>query len=249
MEPATNQQRLKFLVTSGQATYSYDLPQDGTAIICPLTLGDGAYQFRVMQNTSGDNYVELLSATVPVALNSERAPFTMPNAYCNYTDTSACVKKARELTKDAQNQGDAVKDICQWMVDNVSCDYDKTSNLKQATGYVPNPDKTLTSKKGICFDYASLGAAMLRSVGIPTKYATAYATAYMPSSSMVPDSQPPWKARVLFQNTPSRWCILARHPDALSAPCAAWDASTTAKIVSLINCATLWSIRLRSCAL
>lgn len=79
MEPATNQQRLKFLVTSGQATYSYDLPQDDTAIICPLTLGDGAYQFRVMQNTSGDNYVELLSATVSVTLNSERAPFTMPN--------------------------------------------------------------------------------------------------------------------------------------------------------------------------
>lgn len=110
---ATNQQRLKFLVTSGQATYSYDLPQDGTAIICPLTLGDDVYQFRVMQNTSGDNYVELLSATVSVTLNSERAPFTMPNVYCNYTDTSACVKKARELTKDAQNQGDAVKDICQ----------------------------------------------------------------------------------------------------------------------------------------
>lgn len=54
------------------------------------------------------------------------------------------------------------------MVDNVSYDNDKTYNLKQATGYVPNPDKTLTSKKGICFDYASLGAAMLRSVGIPT---------------------------------------------------------------------------------
>lgn len=171
---ATNQQRLKFLVTSGQATYSYDLPQDGTAIICPLTFGDGAYQFRVMQNTSGDNYVELLSATVSVALSSERAPFTVPNVYCNYTDTSACVKKARELTKDAQNQGDAVKDICQWVVDNVSYDNDKASKLKQATGYIPNPDKTLTSKKGVCFDYASLGAAMLRSVGIPTKIVTGY---------------------------------------------------------------------------
>lgn len=140
----------------------------------PLTFGDGAYQFRVMQNTSGDNYVELLSATVSVALSSERAPFTVPNVYCNYTDTSACVKKARELTKDAQNQGDAVKDICQWVVDNVSYDNDKASKLKQATGYIPNPDKTLTSKKGVCFDYASLGAAMLRSVGIPTKLVTGY---------------------------------------------------------------------------
>ena len=60
------------------------------------------------------------------------------------------------------------------MVDNVSYDNDKASKLKQATGYVPNPDKTLTSKKGVCFDYASLGAAMLRSVGIPTKIVTGY---------------------------------------------------------------------------
>ena len=171
---ATSQQRLKFLVSSGQTTYSYDLPQDGTAIICPLTLGDGSYQFRVMQNTSGDNYVELFSTSAAVTLSSEYAPFTVPNVYCNYTDTSASVKKARELTRDAKNQGDAVESICQWIVDNVRYDNKKASRLKQATGYVPNPDATLKSKKGVCFDYASLGAAMLRSVGIPTKIVTGY---------------------------------------------------------------------------
>lgn len=171
---ATNQQRLKFLITSGQATYSYDLPQDGTAIICPLSFGDGAYSFRIMQNTSGDNYVELFSTTATVELSSEYAPFTVPNVYCSYNDSSACVKKARELTRDAKNQGDAVESICQWIVDNVSYDNGKASKLKQATGYVPNPDTTLKSKKGICFDYASLGAAMLRSVGIPTKIVTGY---------------------------------------------------------------------------
>ena len=171
---ATSRQRLKFLVTSGQTTYSYDLPQDGTAIVCPLTLGDGSYRFRVMQNTSGDNYVELLSVSVSVTLSSEFAPFTVPNVYCSYTDSSPCVKKARELTRDAKNQGDAVERICQWIVDNVSYDNKKASRLKQATGYVPNPDATLKSKKGVCFDYASLGAAMLRSVGIPTKIVTGY---------------------------------------------------------------------------
>lgn len=171
---ATSQQRLKFLVSSGQSTYSYDLPQDGTAIICPLTFGNGSYQFRIMQNTSGDNYVELFSTSANVSLSSEYAPFTVPNVYCNYTDSSACVKKARELTSSAKNQGDAVESICQWIVDNVSYDNKKASKLKQATGYVPNPDATLKNKKGICFDYASLGAAMLRSVGIPTKIVTGY---------------------------------------------------------------------------
>ena len=36
-------------------------------------------------------------------------------------------------------------------------------------------DKVLAEKKGICFDYASLMAAMLRSQGIPTKLVIGYA--------------------------------------------------------------------------
>lgn len=46
--------------------------------------------------------------------------------------------------------------------------------MKEASGYVPDPDATLSSQTGICFDYASLGAAMLRSQGIPTKIVTGY---------------------------------------------------------------------------
>ena len=43
-----------------------------------------------------------------------------------------------------------------------------------STGYMPDPDETLAEGKGVCFDYASLGAAMLRSLGIPTKVVTGY---------------------------------------------------------------------------
>ena len=35
-------------------------------------------------------------------------------------------------------------------------------------------DETLSTKKGICYDYAALAAAMLRSQGIPTKLITGY---------------------------------------------------------------------------
>ena len=60
------------------------------------------------------------------------------------------------------------------MVGNISYDYDKASELANATGYVPDPDATLASGTGICFDYASLSAAMLRSLGIPCKIVTGY---------------------------------------------------------------------------
>ena len=166
--------RLKAQVTSGQSTSNFDLLQGGSPTICPLVHGSGTYTVRVMQNTSGNNYVELYSSTFDVSLVSETAPFLVPNVVCNYNDDSACVTKARELVADAQTQGDAVKAICEWIVDDISYDNAKASQLKDATGYIPDPDSTLSAGTGICFDYASLGAAMLRSQGIPTKIVTGY---------------------------------------------------------------------------
>ena len=40
--------------------------------------------------------------------------------------------------------------------------------------YVPDLDRLLSSKSGICFDYASLMTAMLRSLGIPAKLIFGY---------------------------------------------------------------------------
>jgi len=42
------------------------------------------------------------------------------------------------------------------------------------SGYVPVPDETMNTGMGICFDYASLAASMLRSQGIPTKLIFGY---------------------------------------------------------------------------
>lgn len=170
---AQSSQRLKFQILCGDASQNYDVPS-GHAIICPLTFGDGSYTFRVLKNTRGTNYVEICRTQVNVALESEFAPFLRPNVFCTFDAESACVKKARELTRDAENEGDALMAICTWIVDNVSYDNAKAEKLKNATGYVPSPDDTLSSKTGVCFDYASLGAAMLRSQGIPTKIITGY---------------------------------------------------------------------------
>ena len=41
--------------------------------------------------------------------------------------------------------------------------------------YLPDVDETLRSEKGICFDYAALMAAMLRSQKIPTRLEIGYA--------------------------------------------------------------------------
>ncbi len=171
---ATSQAGLKFQISSGQYSANYDLPNDGTPIVCPLTFGNGAYIFRIMQNTSGNNYVELFSTQTDVVLESEFAPFLRPNVFCGFNENSACVAKARELASGADTQAAAVASICEWIADNISYDNEKATSLKTTSGYVPDPDETLESGSGICFDYASLGAAMLRSQGIPTKIVTGY---------------------------------------------------------------------------
>ena len=89
-------------------------------------------------------------------------------------DMADALAKARELAQGAANQGDVVRNIYQWVVDNITYDHDKAAQLASATGYVPDPDATLASGTGICFDYASLGAAMLRSLGIPCQVITGY---------------------------------------------------------------------------
>lgn len=171
---ATSSSRLKFQVSKGEMSYNYDLPGDNTPIVVPLNMGDGPYNFRVMQNTSGNNYVELFSVIENVKLNSDVAPFLVPNMFVDYDESSAVTAKARELAQGCVNQADIVRNIYEWVVDNITYDHDKAAQLAEVTGYVPNPDETLASGTGICFDYASLGAAMLRSLGIPCKVVTGY---------------------------------------------------------------------------
>ena len=170
---AASQSRLKFQVKSGGLEYNYDLPNDGTPISCPLSEGNATYSFTVWENTSGNRYVEL--ASLPdqnVALSDEFQPFIRPSVYCNYGPDSAAAKLANELCANAQNQGDVVRAVYTWIVDNVAYDEEKAAALADATGYVPSPDATVNAKTGICFDYASLAAAMLRSQGVPCKIIT-----------------------------------------------------------------------------
>ena len=67
---------------------------------------------------------------------------------------------------------DALKQIYNYVVNNLTYDYDKAEAVE--TGYLPDVDETLSTKTGICFDYAALTTAMLRSCDIPCKLHIGY---------------------------------------------------------------------------
>lgn len=170
---ATSPARLKFEVALNGTSYYYDLPGDGTPIACPLNMGNGTYSFCAWENTSGTRYAALSDpVSTTVSLADEFQPFIRPNRFCDFTEASESTKLAQELCADAQNEGDALRAVCEWVIDNVAYDEQKAASLANATGYIPDPDETIASKSGICFDYASLVAAMLRSQGIPCKIIT-----------------------------------------------------------------------------
>ncbi|WP_233671247.1 transglutaminase-like domain-containing protein [Eggerthella lenta] len=174
---ATASTRLKFQISfeGSETQYYFDLPSDGTPISCPLVQGSGAYTFTVWENTTGQRYSELYSlADQPVTLADEFQPFIRPSVYCDYDASSKSTQLANDLSADAQNEGDVVRGIYDWIVENIAYDEDKAARLADATGYLPNPDSCIADGSGICFDYASLAAAMLRSQGIPCKIITGY---------------------------------------------------------------------------
>ena len=79
--------------------------------------------------------------------------------------------KAQELVAGKKTTEAKAMAIYSYIVKNFSYDYDLYNKIvtKKITRYTPNPNTILPSKVGICYDIASLYAAMCRSVGIPTK--------------------------------------------------------------------------------
>jgi len=169
---AETRKRLKTQVKGPTTTYTYNITPGEWAVL-PLTDGNGNYQIKVYQNTSGNSYSTVLAAKHTVELADEFAPFLRPNQYVNYSESSKAVEIAWELTHEVEHPLGKVEVIYDYVVNNFTYDKEKAKNVK--SGYLPVLDTVLEEKKGICFDYAALMTGMLRSQGIPCKMIFGYA--------------------------------------------------------------------------
>lgn len=159
--------RLKLQIKTSKMTYNYDLNNKGSYEVFPLQMGNGSYTVRVMKNVSGSSYSQLFADDFSVSLESNLLPYLYPNQYVNFSSSSAAVKKASNLCAGCSTDIEKLKAIYNFMTDEISYDYAKAKSVKST--YLPDVDSVLASKKGICFDYSSLMAAMLRSQNIPTQ--------------------------------------------------------------------------------
>lgn len=152
--------------------YTYNLNKKGAYETFILSDGDGKYTIGVFQNVEGTKYSTLFSKQLDVKLTDQFAPFLSPNQYVDYTTDCQTVKLAEQLTAGKTDDLQKVQAVYHYVVKNLT--YDKQKAQTVQSGYLPVVDKVLAEKKGICFDYAAVMTAMLRSQDIPTKLVTGY---------------------------------------------------------------------------
>ena len=169
---STDQMMNVQLTAEDGVVYSYFISPGESAVI-PFSSGSSTYQVSCYQQISDSQYAALYADTLEIKLANEFLPFLYPNQYVNFTPDSEASKLALSMVSEDTSDIDALQTIYNYVVSHVTYDYDLADTV--ASGYLPNVDETLQTGKGICFDYAALTAAMLRSCDIPCKLQIGYA--------------------------------------------------------------------------
>ena len=169
-------EKVKFQITApNEVTYTYLITKYSEPIVYPLTGESGTYLFSLLESVDAkkDLYAIAFSQEAEVTIRDEFLPYLTPNVYADFNSSSASVSKGSELAKECYCDLDVIEKVYYYVTQNIIYDEEKAQSV--AYGYIPDPDDTLNQGKGICFDYASLMTAMLRSQQIPTKLEVGYA--------------------------------------------------------------------------
>ena len=171
--------RTKLMITKDSSSYTYNLFASNQTEDFPLQQGNGTYKVSVLENTTGNKYRVVYTKEVDLSLSNTNVVYLNSVQNIKWNSSDKAILKAQQLTQGLTKDEDKVKAIYNYIVKNVQYDYKLAGSV--STDYIPNIDSTLTNKKGICYDYSSLFAAMLRSVDVPAKLVmgnTSYVSEY-----------------------------------------------------------------------
>ena len=167
---------VKVLVQKDGAKYQYAIKTNGATEVLPLTLGSGTYTIGVYENVSGTSYSVALQKNVSASISNSLSPFLYPNQQVNFSQGSSCVYRSAQVCAGKSTDVQKVSAIFKYVTSNIRYDTAEANAIISGSvkNYCPNPDEVLSTRKGICYDYASLFAAMCRAQGIPTKLVKGY---------------------------------------------------------------------------
>ena len=208
-----SKKRLKLRIASGSQTYTYDLNQNGEFEVFPLQMGSGNYSVRVFEQVKGSQYSGVSSLSFSADIENENLPYLYPNQYVRYDGDSSVIAQSQAICEGLdsdQKKADAVE---RYVSTKFMYDYMGALRVQDAGTYLPDVEKTLKSKSGICFDFAAIVCCMLRTQGIPTKLVIGYADrayhawnqVYIDGSWQLIDTTARITGTKVGRYTPERW--------------------------------------------
>ncbi len=172
---AASKAKLQVTAPTG-VLYTYTLYGDSYETF-PLSGGNGEYHIDILEHAYDDMYALVFSHDLNVTVSDSFKPFLYPNQYAWYTADSDTVQLGIRLSEQSTGDLDYVEQVYEYIIENIS--YDTALATHAPIDYIPDIDGTLAKGTGICFDYAALMTALLRSQGVPTRLEVGYSgTAY-----------------------------------------------------------------------
>jgi hypothetical protein len=132
----------------------------------PLTMGNGVYSIVVYEKIDG-RFIQQESSNVTLNLIDDSIIYLNSVQSVNWSLEMNAIVTAQALTVGMTTDREKIQAIHQYVVSNIQYDYAKAK--APGGNYIPSIDATLEAGNGICYDYSSLLASMLRSVGVPTR--------------------------------------------------------------------------------
>jgi transglutaminase-like putative cysteine protease len=150
-----------------------------------LPSGPGIYTLRTYALDTGTDLVqpEDIKEFTFGADFAEEEPYRYRNAYSYYEEESLAVTFAAYLIdEETRKQGRSLTDaekteiLIAFIQGNITWDYTLLEQVEtgEQQFYFPDCDTTLSTEQGLCSDWASLTAVMLKSSGIPTRLHDGY---------------------------------------------------------------------------
>ena len=173
----TSNAKLKVGIQYGSEKVSYKNCPSGKDAVFSLEQGDGTYTISLCENISGTTYRVVTSKKVNAKIENAYAPYLIATTDVQFTSGDDVCKKAAALCKDAKTDMDKVTAIYNYIAGHYTYDTKLASDITsgKVSKYIPDTAATLNSNKGICYDLASLFAAMCRSQNIPCTLTKGYA--------------------------------------------------------------------------
>lgn len=156
------------VVDYNDVSYNYSINKEVQFEILPLPMGAGSYDVTCGYKT--DKKTLRVLGRTQVTVESSDDVFLNPNYMCYYNDSSECVLLANSLCSGIYEDEIVVDTIVKYLAETLKYGKGLTSTELSSR----DPDQILSDGYGVCADFSSLAAAMLRSQGIPTKIVWGY---------------------------------------------------------------------------